>query len=202
MILFTATPVTLFLSHLLDRDLSKSLPSADSHPAAPFFPPVVGVSLLTTRLLSFSTSLAVPPRPFHPPRDLTPTWVLCALQALLAIAFALSSFLSFRPARKCESQTKKHRRRERERKMEREGKRWGWLSSVLRDAHQSTQSHGRATATVSVKGILFHQWTPSRDYFLQVPRAVSFPVSPLGPFPRAGTVRSAVPHVFQRGPAE
>lgn len=67
----------------------------------------------------------------------------------------LTHSLFNRPAKR-ERQTERHwqRGREGKREREREGKRWGWLSPVLRDAHQSTQSHGRAIATVFGKGIL------------------------------------------------
>lgn len=194
--------VTLFLSLIFsDSTYLKAPPPVDSHPLSPHSSLPKSEFPYSRRVFS---PFPLPPQPRRVPSTLHARFDshLGALRAAgppryRAHAFSVPLLSTGAQMRKSDREAPTPRGRG-GRKMEREGERWGWLSSVLRDAHQSTQSHGRATATVSVKGILFRQW--SRDYFLQVPRVVSPPaVSPLFPFPRAGTVRSAVPQVFQRG---
>lgn len=100
MILFTANPTTLSLSHLLRPDLSKGPP-----PSAPPFspsrpkPPSRRPSFLTHDAPSLLFSSRAPLlRPCHPPPSLLPT-LYPAHRALLTIALTLSSspslFLSF-----------------------------------------------------------------------------------------------------------
>lgn len=175
-ILFTAT-LPPFSSRIHSLDLSKS-------PPPPLFSPLPTHSFLPASEFPYSRRAF---SPFPPPSRSLPSpaslpsslWLpptSCpARRALLTIALALSASLSLQPARELQSQTERQRQRG-GRARKREGERWGWLSPVLRDAHQSTQSHGRATAAVSVKGIV--RQTHSRD-FLRVPRAV-FPVSTPG----------------------
>lgn len=143
-------------------------------PFSPFYHPILlfrRESFLTTRIPSFPP----PSRRLRVPSTLPPPSgpVPCAPSPPLTTALALSSSLSLaRPLPSADLQTRKTDKealleRRGTREGTREGERWGWLSLVLRDAYQSTQSHGRATATVPVKGI-----ERGRD-FPQVPRGIS-----------------------------
>lgn len=195
MILFTAT-LPPFSSRI--SSVSTYLKTHHRSPFSPFclILPYRHESFLTRDAPSLlSSSLASPPHSFHPSSRLSPT--LCpARLALLTIALTLSSSLSLTLSSTGPQNAKDRQRgigkeggrgRERGSEREREGKRWGWLSPVLRDAHQSTQSHGRAIATVSVKGIV--RIRHSFDFF-QVPREI-FPC-PFYPFARPCAVRFGV----------
>lgn len=123
----------------------------------------------------------------------------------------LARSLHDRPAKR-ERRTERHWQggREGKREREREGKRWGWLSPVLRDAHQSTQSHGRATATVSVKGIVSRStqfaiflssasrkispWSLPISTAHRTPPSRSDPPSDLPPSPPPAPIARAIRH--------